>query len=122
MDNRYTGEVAFCMGEESGILCFPMRAMAVLQDKYPDVNLLEASPEILAEIAEIGFQKKSPHIKKEKILDECPSIMQLVIALDKALLYAKHGVDEGAKILKKIEAARAAMQDVAEKKILTETK
>ena len=129
MENKYTGEVPFKVGEKDGTLVYDYNALAVVKSQITQAeldNLAQLAPDKLAIMAAAGFQKKSPDITAEYIMDKSPPIMALATAIDRALLFAYHGPENARKILepidKEVEAAEKALEEAESKKKSQKTK
>lgn len=120
MENKYTGEVPFKVGDKNGILVFDYAALAVIKSAIKPQemdNLVQLSPEKLAIMAEAGFKKKSPDITASYIMEISPPVMQLAVAIDRALLFAYHGPENARKILEPLDNAAEEMEKNAKKKL-----
>lgn len=113
MENKYTGEVPFRVGNMDGILVFDYAALAVVKSSITQDeldNLAQLMPDKMALVAAAGFKKKSPNITAETIMEHSPPIMALATAIDRALLFAYHGPDQARKILEPIDNAVAEIE------------
>src|SRR4051794_24089749 len=92
----YTGETPFKIGDKTLTLVFDWRAMAQAQEAHgKDVfkDLMNAGPEVIADVLAIGLSKNHPDITKEKVLDFSPPMIPAINTINQALLYAYFGPD-----------------------------
>jgi len=119
MENKYTGEVPFTVGEMNGVLIFDYTAMAAVKSAISAAemeNLAQLSPDKLAIMAEAGFKKKSPEITAAHVMKASPPIMALANAIDRALLFAFHGPEGAREILEPLDKAAEQIEKAAKKK------
>ena len=119
MENKYTGEVPFKVGEKQGTLVFDYNALAIVKSQITQEeldNLAQLAPDKLAIMAAAGFKKLSPDITAEYIMDNSPPIMLLATAIDRALLFAYHGPEAARQILEPIDREVEATERALKKK------
>lgn len=112
--NKYAGEIPLKIGSKQGTLVFDWRALGALHTNFSKdalEKIMERTPEELAQILAIGFQKLSPDITVDIIFDASPAIEEVAMAIDKALLYAYHGTEKAEQIIAYMDKARAAVDE-----------
>lgn len=121
MENKYTGEVPFKVGEIDGVLVYDYNALAIVKSQISQEeldNLAQLAPDKLAIMAAAGFLKKTPAITADIIMEASPPLMALATAVDRALLFAYHGPEQARKILEPIDKEVAKIE-AAERKEAT---
>ena len=119
MENKYTGEVPYSVGDKKGVMVIDYAALAAIKSKVTQAdleNLVQMSPEKLAHMAACAFKKLSPEITYEYIMEQSPPIMQLAEAVDRAMLFSFHGPENARKILEPIDNAVDEFQETNTKK------
>jgi len=102
MSNKYTAEVEIKIGDQVGILNFDYRALTKIESDLPDdlPSVFKMKMKDLIKMAAIGFEKKSPFITEEFIIDNSPPVIHLREKISEALLYSNWGPDDAKKFLK----------------------
>lgn len=110
-DNRYSGDVEIVINGDKYTLRADWAAIAKAQEALEDPNVLQRLFNLntvqLAHVTAALLSHHHPAITHEKVMELSPTLVDLMAALNKAILYAYTGADgvkeveEGASAKKK---------------------
>ena len=95
--NAYTGEQSLIVGGKVRTLVFDWTAIARAQDELGASVLVKVgkigalSPQEIAKLLAIGFERKHPELDEDAIMEASPVIMDALLAIDNALTHAYFG-------------------------------
>lgn len=111
--NKYTGETPVTIGGKTYTLVYNWTALAALETEFKKEqiqSLDQQNPQALAKMLVIGLQEKHPDITEDLVMKSSPVVMDIVKAIDTALLYSYHGPEKAKEILDNLEKIENALK------------